>query len=171
MNNFQFQLPIKERIFISFRSLLSHMYLHPPCILFQTNLPIQRGLGPINNSLSNLPLPSDQVLASQSFSISHLPRNSINTSFSPSVQGSPLLMSCCYFKMSFNNCVIWNNTAPANSWKKQTREMKEKSEYVPLMDVPSNIMILVKKSRTERGEREGGKDEMDVSVGKGMNRG
>lgn len=102
MNNVQLQLPIKEGIFVS----PALYYLTCTCILFQANLPIQRGLGPINNSLSNLPLLSDQVLASQPFSISHLPRNSINTSFSPSVQGSPLLMSCRYFKMSFNNCVI-----------------------------------------------------------------
>lgn len=38
--------------------------------------------------------------------------------------------------------------------------MKEKREYVPLMDVPSNLMILVKKSRRGREEREGKKDEM-----------
>lgn len=77
--------------------------------------------------------------------------------------------------MSFNNCVIWNNTDQAflegTRWK--TSEMKEKKEYVPLMDVSSNLMILVEKKtgEKERGEREGKEDEMDRSVGEGMNRG
>lgn len=50
--------------------------------------------------------------------------------------------------------------------------MEEKREHVPLMDVPSNVMILVKKSRRETERRKGGeKDEMEGSVGEGMNRG
>lgn len=39
--------------------------------------------------------------------------------------------------------------------------MKEKREYVALMDVPSNVMILVEKEQESRGGREGKKDEMD----------
>lgn len=38
------------------------------------------------------------------------------------------------------------------------------------MDGPSNVMILVKKRRREKTGREK-KDEMDGSVGEGMNRG
>lgn len=39
--------------------------------------------------------------------------------------------------------------------------MKERREYVALMDVPSNVMILVEKEQGSRGGREKKKDEMD----------
>lgn len=46
----------------------------------------------------------------------------------------------------------------------------EKRDYVPLMDIPSNVMILVK--RVRQTEKKGGeKDEMDARVEEGMNRG
>lgn len=82
---------LKERIFFPPSALHYHAVLQPP----PNKSPAPKGLGPINNSLSNLLFPSDQVFSSQPLSISHLPRNSINTSSSPSVRGLPLLMSRC----------------------------------------------------------------------------
>lgn len=75
--------------------------------------------------------------------------------------------------MSFNNCIIWNNIASANSWKGGKRRGEDEEEVEAevgedeeeertcseLMDVPwmCNVIILVKRSGECMGGRGGKK--------------
>lgn len=107
--------------------------LHPVCILLRTNLLLQRAPAP----LIIPPLISPFHLIR---SFLHSPSSFLTCPETPStppplpLRGVPLLlMSRCSLKMSFNNCIIWNNIASAGSWKERKEEEKKlkKREHVP----------------------------------------